>query len=60
MQYYSVCLTEIRELWYYIEAEDSDSAIDMVEAVYKENREPDEEIISLTEKTAHEIGESLY
>jgi hypothetical protein len=57
MQYYQVCLTEVRELWYYIEAEDGDSAIDMVEADYEEDAEPDEEIISVTKKAAYEMSQ---
>ena len=58
MQYYQVCLTEERDLWYYVEAEDADSALDMVEAEYADDAEPDEyEIIKISKKSAYEMSQ---
>ena len=58
MQYYQVCLTEERDLWYYVEAEDADAALDMVEAEYADAAEPDEyEIIKISKKSAYEMSQ---
>ena len=34
---YSVCLTEQRDLWYYLEAEDEKSAVDMAKFMYDDS-----------------------
>jgi L-rhamnose mutarotase len=58
---YSVCLTEQRDLWYYLEAEDEKSAVDMSKAMYADSYdELVEDIAHSTLISAHAYGIEQY